>query len=255
MTLSSIQGVSQLAAAFLGASVEAIEAMTIVLAAGVVRGWRSALGGTVAGLATLAVIVALFGRAIGAIPIEDLQLVVGALLLLFGIRWLRKAMLRWSDVVALHDEDAIYAAQTRTLRGSTDGATRWDAVAMLTAYKAVVLEGIEVIVIVIGVGAAGNMLVPASIGALAACALVAAAGMMLHRPLASVPENVLKYAVGVLMTAFGWFWFGEGVGIHWPYGDAAILMLIAVLLAASTIAVRMASAVRRTVAPQAKARP
>ena len=239
-----IQGVPQIGAAFLGSSVEAVEAMTIVLAAGVVRGWRSALAGTAVGLAALAAIIALFGRAIGTIPIEYLQVVIGALLLLFGIRWLRKAILRSSGIVALHDEEAIFAEQTRTLRSSASAATRWDGLAMLTAFKAVVLEGIEVVVIVVGVGAAGDMLVPASIGALAACALVAVAGTLLHRPLARIPENLLKYAVGVIMTAFGWFWFGEGVGIDWPYGDAAIPVLIAVLLAVSAIAARVAPAAR-----------
>jgi uncharacterized membrane protein len=242
--LSWIQGGPQMAAAFLGSSVEAVEAMTIVLAAGIVRGWRSALAGTAAGLLTLAAIIAVFGPAIAKVPIEYLQIVVGTLLLLFGIRWLRKAILRSAGVIALRDEAALYVEETRALTDLHGAAGRWDAVAMLTAYKAIVLEGVEVVIIVIGVGAVGNMLVPASIGALAACGLVVIAGVLLHRPLARVPENALKYVVGVMMTAFGLFWFGEGVGIEWPYADAALLGLMGVLFAGSTIGVRLARYMR-----------
>jgi uncharacterized membrane protein len=237
--LSWIQGGPQMAAAFLGSSVEAVEAMTIVLAAGIVRGWRSALAGSAAGLITLAAIIAVFGPAIAAVPLEYLQIVLGTLLLLFGIRWLRKAILRSAGVIALRDEQALFAEETRALAGAPEAARRWDPVAILTAYKAIVLEGVEVVVIVIGVGAVGNMFVPASIGALAACGLVVIAAALLHRPLARVPENALKYAVGVMMAAFGLFWFGEGVGVVWPYADAALLGLMAVLFAASAIAVRV----------------
>jgi Ca2+/H+ antiporter, TMEM165/GDT1 family len=230
-----IHGAPQMTAAFLGSAVEAVEAATIVLAAGVVRGWRSALAGTAAGLATLAAIVAMFGPAIATVPIGALQIIVGTALLLFGIRWMRKAILRSAGVIALHDEVAIYAAQTNALR-ATGAPGRWDAVALLTAYKAVVLEGVEVAVIVIGIGAFGQVLVPASIGALAACVLVAVLAAILHRPLARVPENTLKHIVGVMLTAFGWFWFGEGIGIDWPLGDATVLALMAVLsVAAVTI--------------------
>jgi len=241
---SWIQGAPQMAAAFLGASVEAVEAMTIVLAAGVVRGWRPALIGTAAGLVTLAAIVALFGPAIAAIPIRYLQIVVGTALLLFGIRWIRKAILRSAGIVALHDESAIYAEQAGALQDSPNPTRPWDAVAMLTAYKAVVLEGIEVVVIVIGIGAVGNMLLPASIGAIAACALVAVAAALLHRPLARVPENTLKYTVGIMLTGFGWFWFGEGIGVAWPYADGALLGLMALLFATSWVAVRVIRYVR-----------
>jgi Ca2+/H+ antiporter, TMEM165/GDT1 family len=242
--MSWIQGGPQMAAAFLGSSVEAVEAMTIVLAAGIVRGWRSAFAGTAAGLLTLAAIIAIFGPAIAAVPIDVLQIVVGTLLLLFGIRWLRKAILRSAGIIALHDEDAIYASETRALAGVHASVRRWDPVAMLTAYKAIVLEGVEVVVIVIGVGAVGNMLVPASIGALAACALVVIAAAVLHRPLARVPENALKYVVGVMMTAFGLFWFGEGIGIDWPYADAAILGLMGVLFVGSTIGIKLSRSIR-----------
>jgi len=197
--LSSIHGGAQMAAAFLGSSVEAVEAMTIVLAAGIVRGWRSALAGTAAGLLTLAALIAIFGPAIAAVPVELLQIVVGTLLLLFGIRWLRKAILRSAGVVALHDEDAIYAEEIRALGGMRVSARRWDPVAMLTAYKAIVLEGVEVVVIVIGVGAVGNMLVPASIGALVACALVVVAGAVLRLP--PVWWALVAVAIGLVVAA------------------------------------------------------
>ena len=249
-----IQGAPQLMAAFLGASVEAIEAATIVLAVGAARGWRPAWVGAVAGLATLAAIVAIFGPAIAAIPVDYLQIVVGTFLLLFGIRWLRKAILRSAGVLALHDESAVYAERSRVLRESELAAARWDPLAMLVAYKAVVLEGIEVVVIVIGVGAVGNRLMLASVGALAACALVAAAAALLRRPLARVPENTLKYVVGVMMSAFGLFWFGEGVGIEWPFDDGAIPVLMAVLFAISVVAVRACRATKTLVAAASRVR-
>ena len=157
------------AAAFIGSSVEAIEALTIVLAVGTVRGWRSALMGTAVGLALLAAIVLMFGPAIALVPIDVLRIVVGTLLLLFGFRWLRKAILRSAGVIALHDEDAAFTKETQVLNREPSSRQRWDPVAIITAFKAVVLEGIEVVVIVIGVGAVGNMLIPASLGALMAC--------------------------------------------------------------------------------------
>jgi uncharacterized membrane protein len=236
-----IQSGPPLAAAFLGSSVEAVEAMTIVLAVGTVRGWRPALLGTAAGLLTLAAIIAIFGPAIASVPIEYLQIAVGTLLLLFGIRWLRKAILRSAGVIGLHDEDAAYARETRTLSaGAPASRNQRDWIAIITAYKAVVLEGVEVVAIVIGVGAAGNMLVPASIGAFAACLLVVAAGAVLHRPLSRVPENSLKFVVGIMISAFGLFWFGEGIGIAWPFEDAAILGLMVILLAVSSAGITLA---------------
>ncbi len=205
------------------------------------RGWRSSLSGAAAALAALVVIVAVFGRAIAAIPIATLQVVVGALLLLFGIRWLRKAILRSAGVIDLRDEDALYAREQQALGASgVVAGKRWDTIAALTSFKAVLLEGVEVIVIVIGIGAAGKMLVPATIGAIGACVAVTVAAALLNRPLSRVPENSLKFAVGVMVSAFGLFWFGEGIGIHWPYGDAAILALMGVLLAVASIGVRAA---------------
>jgi uncharacterized membrane protein len=225
-------------AAFVGSTVEVVEAMTIVLAVGTVRGWRSALLGATAGLAALALIVLLCGPAIAQIPIATLQVVIGALLLLFGMRWLRKAILRYAGSIALHDENAKFARETQQMRSLAprEGDT-WDPIAIVTTFKAVILEGIEVVVIVLGVGAVGGMLVPASIGALAACVLVTIAGAMLHRPLSRVPENALKFTVGILISAFGMFWFGEGIGIIWPYHDAAIIGLAALLFLVSRAAV------------------
>jgi Ca2+/H+ antiporter, TMEM165/GDT1 family len=241
MIIDLIHAGPPMATAFFASAVEAVEAVTVVLAAGVVRGWRSSLSGATAALAALAVIVAVFGSAIATIPIATLQVVVGTLLLLFGIRWLRKAMLRSAGVIDLRDEEALYAQQRRALgaSGSLAGGG-WDTFAALTSFKAVLLEGVEVIVIVIGIGAAGNMLVPAALGAIGACVAVAVAAALLNRPLSRVPENTLKFAVGIMVSAFGLFWFGEGIGAHWPYGDATIPALMAVLLAASSMGVRVA---------------
>jgi uncharacterized membrane protein len=217
-------------AAFLASLVEFVEALTVVLAVATVRGWRPALTGTGFGLAALALLVAVLGPALARIPLDLVQLVVGALLLLFGLRWLRKAILRAAGVVALHDEDAAFAAETATLR-------RGDAVGIATAFKIVMLEGIEVVFIVVAIGAAGGLLVPASLGAAAALLVVIALGAALHRPLARIPENALKFAVGVLLAAFGTFWAGEGIGITWPGEDWAVLGLIAgfALVALATV--------------------
>jgi uncharacterized membrane protein len=240
-TLNLIHAGPPLATAFFASAVEAVEAVTVVLAAGVVRGWRSALIGALGALGALVVIVALFGSAIASVPIAALQVVVGVLLLLFGIRWLRKAMLRSAGVIDLRDEEALYAKERQALGASGAVArSRWDTIAALTSFKAVLLEGVEVIVIVIGIGAAGGTLLPAAAGAVGACVAVAIAAALLNRPLARVPENTLKFAVGIMVSAFGLFWFGEGIGIHWPGGDAALLVLMAVLLAAASIGVKVA---------------
>jgi uncharacterized membrane protein len=247
--IGSIHAWSTIVSAFLASSVEAVEALTVVLAVGVVRGWRSALLGTVAALGLLAALVAVFGLALASIPVAMLQLVVGTLLLLFGIRWLRKAMLRSAGVIDLHDEEALYQKEVHALSGNSasllpNSRANWDPIAIVTAFKAVTLEGFEVIVIVIALGAVQGLLVAASLGALAACLLVVAAGLVFYRPLARVPENSLKFVVGILMMAFGLFWFGEGVGLQWPYADAAILGLIAILVVASWLGVTVAKRLR-----------
>jgi Ca2+/H+ antiporter, TMEM165/GDT1 family len=225
-TIISVAGAS-----FLASFVEAVEALTIVLAVGLARGWRPALTGAAAALVALALIVAALGPMLGIVPIRALQFVVGVLLLLFGLRWLRKAILRSIGVVALHDEDAAFQRETRDLsergRRQTTGP---DWIAGLTAFKAVLLEGIEVVFIVIAVGAARGLLGLASAGALAACLFVAAIGAAIHRPLARVPENALKFVVGVMLSAFGLFWTGESLGVDWPGGDAAILAFATLFL-------------------------
>jgi uncharacterized membrane protein len=224
--------VSVAGASFAASFVEAVEALTIVLAVGLARGWRPALTGAAAGLAALALIVVALGPLIGAVPIHALQFVVGVLLLMFGLRWLRKAILRAIGIVALHDEHATFARQTRELTEAEKGrANGFDWIAGAAAFKAVLLEGIEVVFIVIAVGAGRGLLGLASAGALAACVTVVAVGAAIHRPLARVPENGLKFAVGVMLSAFGLFWTGESLGVAWPGADAAILAFAALFLA------------------------
>jgi uncharacterized membrane protein len=224
-------------AAFLASLVEFVEALTVVLAVGVVRGWRPALLGTAFGLAVLFLLVLALGPALARIPLDIVQLAVGTLLLLFGLRWLRKAILRAAGVIALHDEAAAFAAETTLLRQVGGSGSDWDWVAIGTAFKIVMLEGIEVVFIVIAIGAAGGLLVPAGVGAIAALLVVVLLGVVLHRPLARIPENALKFAVGVLLCAFGAFWVGEGIGVAWPAADWSILALIAGFLAVALLSV------------------
>lgn len=226
-------------AAFLASLVEFVEALTVVLAVGVVRGWRGALMGSGAATLVLLAIIAILGPALTRIPLGTVQLVVGVLLLLFGLRWLRKAILRAAGVIALHDEAAIYDKQAQALRrqGASGG---WDKIAFATAFKITMLEGIEVVFIVIALGAGGiGLLLPASFGALAALAVVVALGIVVHRPLSRIPENTLKFVVGVLLSAFGTFWVGEGLGLTWPGQDWSILGLIAGYLVVASIVVPM----------------
>jgi uncharacterized membrane protein len=226
--------------AFLSSLVEAVEALTIVLAVASVRGWRPAGIGAVAGLALLVLIVLALGPLLNRIPLHLLQFLIGILLLLFGMRWLRKAILRAGGVIALHDEAKAFAIETEELR---DQALRHEArlnwLAGLASFKAVVLEGLEVVFIVIAVGAGRGLLGAASLGALAACLVVVAVGFVVHRPLARVPENTLKFAVGVMLSAFGIFWIGEGLGVPWPGEDFAILAFAALFLIVSLAAVAL----------------
>lgn len=229
-------------AAFLASLVEFVEALTIILAVGTVRGWRPALTGAAGGAALLLVLVVLFGPLLARVPLQPLKLVVGMMLLLFGMRWLRKAILRAAGVIPLHDENAAFASETSRL-----GMNGSEWVATVTAFKAVVLEGIEVVFIVIAVGATGGMLLSASLGAAAAGVLVIALGLIVHRPLARVPENTLKFAVGVLLTSFGIFWLGEGARFEWPGGDWAIPVVAAILLVAALAAIPVAKSRRRQI--------
>jgi Ca2+/H+ antiporter, TMEM165/GDT1 family len=225
-------------AAFLASLVEAVEALTIVLAVATVRGWRPAGLGALAGLGVLVLIVVALGPLLDRLPLPLLQLAIGILLLLFGMRWLRKAILRSAGVIPLHDEAATFATETAELREQARrNEARLDWLAALASFKAVLLEGLEVVFIVIALSAGRGMLVAASAGALAACLLVAGVGFAVHRPLARVPENTLKFAVGVMLSAFGVFWTGEGLGVAWPGADLAIVGFAALFLAVGSASV------------------
>ncbi|HXP55054.1 MAG TPA: hypothetical protein VN847_08865 [Streptosporangiaceae bacterium] len=230
-------------AVFLACAVEGVEATTIVLAAGTARDWRSAGAGVAAALVALGVIVAVLGPAVSAVPLTALRLVVGGLLLVFGLQWLRKAVLRASGFKARHDETEIYRRQLAgagAVRGAAGGVSggrlRVDGYGFTLAFKGVLLEGLEVVFIVLTFGASQHQIGLASIAAACAVLLVAAAGLAVRAPLARVPENTLKFVVGVMLTAFGLFWGAEGAGTHWPGSDAALLVLIpAVALWALTL--------------------
>ncbi len=204
-----------LVAAFLASLVECIEALTVVLAVGSVRGWRSALTGAAAALAVLAAIVAILGSALSRIPLQLIQLVVGAMILLFGLRWLRKAILRSAGLIPMRDEQAAFQKNTASMRGAANNTSGLDKLAFTAAFNITMLEGTEVVFIVIALGARGLVL-PVSLGAIAALLVVVALGFALHRPLARVPENTLKFFVGVLLSSFGTFWISEGANLHWP---------------------------------------
>ena len=229
-----------LTATFLASLVEAVEALTIVLAVATVRGWRPAGSGAIAGLALLTLIVILLGPLLGRIPIHLLQFTIGILLLLFGMRWLRKAVLRSAGIIPLHDETLSFAAETEELREQERRhEQKLDWIAGVASFKAVLLEGLEVVFIVIALSAGGDLLVPAAAGAVAACVLVIAIGFVVRHPLAQVPENTLKFAVGVMLSAFGVFWTGEGLGVDWPGEDLAIVAFAALFLAVAIAAVAM----------------
>jgi len=228
------------ASAFLASGVEMVEALTIVLAAGVTRGWRSALFGLGAAVVVLTVIVAVLGPALTLIPISALRLLVGALLLAFGLQWLRKAILRASGFVGLHDEDAIFARELADARGAAhEERAGMDWYGFTLAFKGVLLEGLEVAFIVITFGSAQGNIRLAALAAAAALALVAVVGVLVRAPLARVPENTLKFAVGVMLTTFGIFWSAEGAGADWPGGDAALLGVLAFVVLVSFASVAL----------------
>jgi uncharacterized membrane protein len=226
---------------FIASAVEFVEATTIVLAVGVTRGWKAPLYGTIAAAVTLGIVIALLGVTIvNYVPESFLKAFVGALLLLFGLRWLRKAVLRFAGIVALHDEERIYLKQVAELKAQGLARTGFDRIGFLVAYKAVLLEGTEVAFIVIAFGAGGPVaLNHAVVGAIAAGIFVIVLGFALRAPLTMVPENWMKFGVGAILSAFGVFWFAEGLGARWP-GDALSLpLLLGVFLAASWVAARM----------------
>jgi uncharacterized membrane protein len=217
------------AAAFLASAVEMVEALTIVLAVGVTRGWRSSALGVGAALAALTLIVVGLGPAITRLPIDALRVVVGSVLLIFGLQWLRKAILRASGLKELHDEDAIYRAEVDELRR----ASGHDWYAFTVAFKGVFLEGLEVAFLVVTFGGAQHNVGLAAAGAAAALVVVVTVGAFVHAPLSRVPENSLKFGVGVMLTSFGIFWSAEGAGADWPGGDASILAILVAVLAVS----------------------
>jgi uncharacterized membrane protein len=243
---------STVLASFLASIVEFVEALTIVLAVGVTRGWKPSLLGTAAGVATLAVLVAAFGSSLTAIPVPALQLAVGVLLLMFGMRWLHKAVLRSAGVIPLHDESLIYSRLMHDMQAEGDTRRAFDVVAFVTAFKAVLLEGIEVVFVVLALGMNSGMLLPASAGASLALVVVMALGIALQQPLAKVPENALKFAVGVMLTSFGTFWAGEGMGFSWPAGEVSVLVLIVAFL---SVALLVVSACEKVHAPRIGVKP
>lgn len=229
--------------AFLASLVEVVEAFTIVLAVATLRGWRPAALGTAGALAVLGGLIVLLGPLLDRVPLNLLQLVIGVLLLLFGMGWLRKAILRSAGVIALHDENAVFASQTAQLAEASDRQrASLDWIAGLTAFKGVLLEGLEVVFIVIAVGAGRHLLWPAAFGALAACLVILVIGIAIHKPLATVPENTLKFGVGVMLSAFGVFWTGEGLGIDWPGQDLALAAFVLLFL---LVGIATASMLRR----------
>ena len=226
--------------AFLASGVEFVEALTIVLAAGLARGWRSSLAGLGAATVVLAVIVAALGPALTVIPLQGLRLVVGGLLLVFGLQWLRKAILRASGYKALHDEDAIFARELADARGAAHlerGGVDWYGFTL--AFKGVLLEGLEVVFIVLTFGSAQGSITLAAVGAVAALVLVAGVGVAVRAPLARVPENWMKCAVGGMLTTFGIFWSVEGAGADWPGSDASLLGVLGFVVLSSVLCVRL----------------
>jgi uncharacterized membrane protein len=246
-------GAALFIAVFLACAVEAVEATTIVLAAGTARDWRSAGIGTGAALIVLAVIVAALGPAVSHIPLTGLRVVVGALLLVFGLQWIRKAILRASGHKALHDEDKLYAKHLADARDQQSRRTFLapDWYGFTLAFKGVLLEGLEVVFIVLTFGANAHNIGLATIGAACAVVIIAAAGFAVRAPLARVPENTLKFIVGIMLTSFGVFWGGEGAGAHWPGSDAALLVIIP---AVALFAIGLTSLLRRTGTQEAIAR-
>jgi len=234
------------ASAFLASAVEFVEALTIVLAAGLARGWRSSLTGVAAATVALVAVVAALGPALTVVPLSALRLVVGGVLLVFGLQWLRKAILRASGYKALHDEEETFAqelAEARSAEHVERAGLDWYGFTL--AFKGVFLEGMEVAFIVLTFGSTQGSIPLAAVGAGAALVLVAGVGIAVRAPLARVPENTMKFAVGVMLTTFGIFWATEGAGADWPGGDAALLGVLAFVIALSMLFVRLLRRQRR----------
>lgn len=244
------------ATVFVACAVEAVEALTIVLAAGLTRGWRSTFQGMAAALAVLAAVVAVAGPALALLPLGALRLIVGALLAAFGLQWLRKAILRASGHQGLHDEGGIYARQVAAARAAAGGRRGLvsDWYAFTLSFKGVLLEGLEVVFIAITFGASQNDVGLAALSAVAAVIVVAAVGVAVHAPLSRVPENSLKFGVGVMLTSFGVFWGAEGAGASWPGHDAALLVIVPLTTLVALAYVALLRRGRVAAAPGAAAR-
>jgi uncharacterized membrane protein len=228
-----------LAAAFFASLVEFVEALTVVLAVGAVRGWLPAMTGAFGALAVLGLIVLVFGAALTMVPLHAVQLLVGVLLVAFGWRWLSKAVKRAAGMLPLRDENALFARQCARLRG-LDEPSFIDGAAIVTSFSVTMIEGIEIVLIVLALGAGAPALLPTAMaGAAFALGLVMLAGLLLHRPLAKLPENTMKFGTAAVLLAFGVFWLGEGAGYGWPGDEASLLGLIAVVLVAATAAVAL----------------
>lgn len=224
---------------FLASAVEMVEALTIVLGVGVVRGWRSTLIGVAAASVVLAGLIAVIGPALGTIPIDTLRLIVGALLLVFGMQWLRQAILRSSGYRPLHDEEQAFRRERkRAVEAGTEQRAGLDWYSFTVAFKGVLLEGLEVVFIVISFGAGQGRLGPAVVGAAVSVVVVVVAGLVARGPLERVPENAIKFAVGLLLTSFGCFWAAEGAGVEWPGDELSLLGVLAFLGGASFVLVR-----------------
>lgn len=225
--------------AFLASLVEFVEALTIVLAVGVTRQWRSTLLGVAAALAVLVLLIGVFGSALVLlVPIGTLRLVIGGFLVIYGLQWLVKAILRAGGAKAKHDEAAIYQRELAAMRDEPPVAkTGMDWISFTVAFKGVLLEGMEVAFIVVTFGASAGQLGPAALGATGAGLLVLVVGVAIHRPLARVPENGLKFIVGLMLTTFGTFWAGEGIGVEWVASDATLVALFVIYTGASLAAV------------------
>jgi len=235
-----------LVSVFLASSVEMVEALTIIVAVGVTRGWRSALEGAAAALGVLVVLVLSIGPAlVHYVPLDALRITVGGLLLVFGLQWLRKAVLRAAGLKAKHDEDAIFTEQVAELSAQDRPGNGRDSTAFVVAFKGMFLEGLEVVVIVITLGAADHRLGLASLAAGAAVVVVGIVGLIVTRQLAGVPENAMKMVVGLMLVSFGTFWSGEGVGVHWPGSDLALPVLVGVYALVAWVTVSLVARERR----------
>jgi uncharacterized membrane protein len=225
-----------LIAVFVATTVEMVEALTIVVAVGHAVGWRSARQGVFLGLGTLVVLVAVFGPALVHLPLSPLRVGVGAVLLIMGLQWLRKGILRGSGYKAKHDEDAIYLETVVDLRSLP--TKNEERAGIVMAFKGVFLEGVEAIVLVLTLGATSRHMLVASIDALVAVSLVSAVGFMVAKQLANVPENAMKLIVGVMLTSYGTFWLGEGLWVRWPGSDSFLLVLCAAYAVVITVFIR-----------------